>query len=355
MDIKVFQSIDPGDYKVTPFVATKTISITDQDYTNIGSKLFRGEYQQVRFQEQGFYLHNISASGYTQNALGTDYGLTSNGQGTDVNYHFIKQRFYGSQNPYESFGGNNDGEDRFLGSRVNLISVPYKVVGEGFTPGTITVTDSSTGTDRTFSDDKKGNLIDNSVTNLAPSSSLITHFNFNGEFIDGMNLSLELQDTNKTLGEYFESNDKKGIVAKNGEDTDLKLYNIAYETGKWGLAAKFSGSKSYGKIEDSKYFDFPRDYDFAISMWGKIPPSQSVTTNSSNFIIGKNGNGVATINENLGGENQQNQPGILSQSFSTSSKFPFEITTFNQSSDNKVKINFTSRGGMYTPNTRTTQ
>ena len=125
MDIKVFQSIDPGDFKVTPFVATKTISITDQDYTNIGSKLFRGEYQQVRFQEQGFYLHNISASGYTQNALGTEYGLTSNGQGTDVNYHFIKQRFYGSQNPYESFGGNNDAEDRFLGSRVNLVSVPY--------------------------------------------------------------------------------------------------------------------------------------------------------------------------------------------------------------------------------------
>ena len=355
MDIKVFQSIDPGDFKVTPFVATKTISITDQDYTNIGSKLFRGEYQQVRFQEQGFYLHNISASGYTQNALGTDYGLTSNGQGTDVNYHFIKQRFYGSQNPYESFGGNNDAEDRFLGSRVNLVSVPYNVVGEGFTPGTITITDNSTGTERTLSDDKKGNLIDNSVTNLAPSSSLITHFNFNGEFIDGLNLSLELQDTNKTLEIYKESNDVKGMVAKNGEDTDLKLYNIAYETGKWGLAAKFSGSKSYGQIDDSKYFDFPRNYDFAISMWIKIPPSQSYTTNSSNFIIGKNGNGIATINENLGGENKENQPGILSQSFATSSKFPFEITTFNQTSDNKGKINFSRRGGMFTPSTMTTQ
>ena len=355
MDIKVFQSIDPGDFKVTPFVATKTISITDQDYTNIGSKLFRGEYQQVRFQEQGFYLHNISASGYTQNALGTDYGLTSNGQGTDVNYHFIKQRFYGSQNPYESFGGNNDAEDRFLGSRVNLVSVPYNVVGEGFTPGTITITDNSTGTERTLSDDKKGNLIDNSVTNLAPSSSLITHFNFNGEFIDGLNLSLELQDTNKTLEIYKESNDVKGVVAKNGEDTDLKLYNIAYETGKWGLAAKFSGSKSYGQIDDSKYFDFPRNYDFAISMWIKIPPSQSYTTNSSNFIIGKNGNGIATINENLGGENKENQPGILSQSFATSSKFPFEITTFNQTSDNKGKINFSRRGGMFTPSTMTTQ
>ena len=355
MDIKVFQSIDPGDFKVTPFVATKTISITDQDYTNIGSKLFRGEYQQVRFQEQGFYLHNISASGYTQNALGTDYGLTSNGQGTDVNYHFIKQRFYGSQNPYESFGGNNDAEDRFLGSRVNLVSVPYNVVGEGFTPGTITITDNSTGTERTLSDDKKGNLIDNSVTNLAPSSSLITHFNFNGEFIDGLNLSLELQDTSKTLEIYKESNDVKGMVAKNGEDTDLKLYNIAYETGKWGLAAKFSGSKSYGQIDDSKYFDFPRNYDFAISMWIKIPPSQSYTTNSSNFIIGKNGNGIATINENLGGENKENQPGILSQSFATSSKFPFEITTFNQTSDNKGKINFSRRGGMFTPSTMTTQ
>ena len=355
MDIKVSQSIDPGDFKVTPFVATKTISITDQDYTNIGSKLFRGEYQQVRFQEQGFYLHNISASGYTQNALGTDYGLTSNGQGTDVNYHFIKQRFYGSQNPYESFGGNNDAEDRFLGSRVNLVSVPYNVVGEGFTPGTITITDNSTGTERTLSDDKKGNLIDNSVTNLAPSSSLITHFNFNGEFIDGLNLSLELQDTNKTLEIYKESNDVKGMVAKNGEDTDLKLYNIAYETGKWGLAAKFSGSKSYGQIDDSKYFDFPRNYDFAISMWIKIPPSQSYTTNSSNFIIGKNGNGIATINENLGGENKENQPGILSQSFATSSKFPFEITTFNQTSDNKGKINFSRRGGMFTPSTMTTQ
>jgi hypothetical protein len=355
MDIKVFQSIDPGDFSVTPFVATKTFSVTDQTYTTIGAKMFRGEYEQVRFQEQGFYLHNISASGYTQNAIETSYGLTSNGQGTDVNYHFIKNRFYGSQNPFESFGGNNDDEDRFLGSRVSLISIPYNVVGEGFTPGTITITDSSTGTERTLSDDKKGNLIDNSVTNLAPSSSLVTHFNFNGEFIDGLNLSLELKDTNKKLEEYMESNDKKGIVAKSGEDTDLSLYNVSYETGKWGLASKFSGSKSYGKIPDSKYFDFPKDYDFAISMWVKIPPSQSYTTNTSNFIVGKNGNGIATINENLGGDNQQNQPGILSQSFATSSKFPFEITTFNQSSANKGKINFSRRGGMFTPSTMTTQ
>ncbi len=55
--------------------------------------MFRGEYEQVRFQEQGFYLHNISASGYTQNAIETSYGLTSNGQGVDVNYHFIKIDF----------------------------------------------------------------------------------------------------------------------------------------------------------------------------------------------------------------------------------------------------------------------
>ena len=355
MDIKVFQSIDPGDYKVTPFVATKTISVTDSNYTNNGTKMFRGVYKQSRFQDQGFYLHNISSSAYSRDSLETNYGLTSNGDGVDVNYHFIKQRFYASQNPYESFGGNNDAEDRFLGSRVNLISVPYNVVGEGFTPGTITITDNSTGTERTLTDDKKGNLIDNSVTNLAPSSSLITHFNFNGEFIDGLNLSLELQDTNKTLEIYKESNDVKGMVAKNGEDTDLKLYNIAYETGKWGLAAKFSGSKSYGQIDDSKYFDFPRNYDFAISMWINIPPSQSYTTNTSNFIIGKNGNGIATINENLGGENKENQPGILSQSFATSSKFPFEITTFNQTSANKGKISFSRRGGMFTPSTMTTQ
>ena len=221
MDIKVFQSIDPGDYKVTPFVATKTISVTDSNYTNNGTKMFRGVYKQSRFQDQGFYLHNISSSAYSRDSLGTNYGLTSNGDGVDVNYHFIKQRFYASQNPYESFGGNNDAEDRFLGSRVNLVSVPYNVVGEGFTPGTVTVTDSSTGTERTLTDDKKGNLIDNSVTNLAPSSSLVTHFNFNGEFIDGLNLSLELQDTNKKLELYKESNDVKGKVAKNGKDTDL--------------------------------------------------------------------------------------------------------------------------------------
>ena len=90
-------------------------------------------------------------------------------------------------------------------------------------------------------------------------------------------------------------------------------------------------------------------------MWVKIPLSQSYTTNSSNFIVGKNGNGIATINENLGGENQQNQPGILSQSFATSSKFPFEITTFNQTSANVGKINFSRRGGMFTPSTMTTQ
>ena len=168
-------------------------------------------------------------------------------------------------------------------------------------------------------------------------------------------MSLELQDTNKKLELYKETNDVKGKVAKSGNDTDLKLYNISYETGKWGLGAIFSGSKSYGKVEDSKYFDFPKSYDFAISMWIKIPPSQSVTTNSSNFIIGKNGNGFSTINENLGGENSENQPGILSQSFATSSKFPFEITTFNQTSGNKGKINFSRRGGMFTPSTMTTQ
>ena len=166
MDIKVFQSIDPGDYKVTPFVATKTISVTDSNYTNNGTKMFRGVYKQSRFQDEGFYLHNISSSAYSRDSLGTNYGLTSNGDGVDVNYHFIKQRFYASQNPYESFGGNNDAEDRFLGSRVNLVSVPYNVVGEGFTPGTVTVTDSSTGTERTLTDDKKGNLIDKIKDNI---------------------------------------------------------------------------------------------------------------------------------------------------------------------------------------------
>ena len=89
--------------------------------------MFRGEYEQVRFQEHGFYLHNISASGYTQNAIETSYGLTSNGQGTDVNYHFIKNRFYGSQNPFESFGGNNDGEDRFLGAVLHAPCVGWGV------------------------------------------------------------------------------------------------------------------------------------------------------------------------------------------------------------------------------------
>ena len=129
-----------------------------------------------------------------------------------------------------------------------------------------------------------------------------------------MNLALENQDVDITLGEYLESNDKKGKVAKNGKDTDLKLFNIKYETGKWGLGSIFSGSQSYGQVDDSKYFDFPRDYDFAIAMWVKIPLSQSYTTNSSNFIIGKNGNGFSTINENLGGENSENQPDhILNQ------------------------------------------
>ena len=93
MDIKVFQSIDPGDYKVTPFVATKTISVTDSNYTNNGTKMFRGVYKQSRFQDQGFYLHNISSSAYSRDSLETNYGLTSNGDGVDVNYHFIKQGF----------------------------------------------------------------------------------------------------------------------------------------------------------------------------------------------------------------------------------------------------------------------
>ena len=74
MDIKVFQSIDPGDYKVTPFVATKTISVTDSNYTNNGTKMFRGVYKQSRFQDEGFYLHNISSSAYSRDSLGTNYG-----------------------------------------------------------------------------------------------------------------------------------------------------------------------------------------------------------------------------------------------------------------------------------------
>ena len=117
-----------------------------------------------------------------------------------------------------------------------------------------------------------------------------------------------------------------GIITTEGSDTS-------------GVCANFS--ESYLRVENSELFNFPNEFNFAISFWLNIPPTQSIQNFNSNPLFDKK-----TI-KMLDGS--KNNTGIFSvDSILTSTQYPFDIELNNHNSQNPNTIKFKQSSGIQT-------
>ena len=114
-----------------------------------------------------------------------------------------------------------------------------------------------------------------------------------------------------------------------------------HSASKHGAGAMLTGQRgniydpnkySFFRAEKHDKLDFRRDEDFALSLWAKLPPSQSDTTGLFNYIV-TSGQGDHTD--------------LNSPSGHWSSNFPFDLVMYNQTAGVREQANLTFRQQAY--------
>lgn len=83
-------------------------------------------------------------------------------------YYSISRSFYDRNDQFY----HTNGQARYLYDSASILAIPQNYIGNGISPGTLTITDRSSGSVITIVDDKKGNLIDTSLpTNILSGST----------------------------------------------------------------------------------------------------------------------------------------------------------------------------------------
>lgn len=218
-----------------------------------------------------------------------------------------------------------------LGISASYLSIPYNDHGEGIKPGSFSIT-SSFGYN--IKEDSNGNLYDDSIDSgsFTNPRKLVSYWGFNDEF-------RKFKYTYGTYGKaemdyvsrVFEPDTK--TIVKNAElQPGVKINNTS---SAFGLGFD---STAYCLTRDRKEYSFDSSEDFTLSLWVKLPVSQSNTDSTVNTIIGKKGvifKEMYGLQDKYNQNNQIVQVEYLSASFVDESinVFPYFVGVYNQSAD----------------------
>ncbi len=161
----IFKNLDPTDALITPFKTYKDFTFTQADS---GSGVYCIEGLSGSW-------HNFDTSTAASHSFG-EYNAHSASVGKDPwsqgtwykipTYWSMRHLYYRDGNiPYQSFGNTDTNKCyRDLHNRINVISIPQQFYNEGIKPGSVKLTDDSTGVTYTIFDDGHGNLYDNTYS-----------------------------------------------------------------------------------------------------------------------------------------------------------------------------------------------
>jgi hypothetical protein len=280
MSSTIFKSIDS--YNIFPFKSYKQWTFTNSDITQ--------------------YSSSVNEIIFVSRSLDTNVGTNASGFNKRTLFDTIHRAFYYSSDfPLASYG-RLDGEQKNLYNRASVVSIGREYFGERIKPGSISITDTSTGS-ISIQDDYNGNLYDTNVTNLVPSGNLVGYWNFDDAFV-------------------VSSNTAQVFALKNSVRTTqfCNAYKTYFSSGVFNGDIRFSGiSSSFAVVQNHPSFNFRNYENYAVSLWVNIPTSQSVSHGSKNSIIEKwNGTGG----------------------------YPFAIRTYNQAdTTNKGRIEASTHDG----------
>tara|TARA_Y100001937_G_C7108252_1_gene326154 strand:+ start:8 stop:1753 length:1746 start_codon:yes stop_codon:yes gene_type:complete len=205
----------------------------------------------------------------------------------------------------------------------SIISIPQNKFGGGIKPGSVTITDNSKAA-------ASASLF-LSESKHTPECGIIHDTIIDKtKFVDKKHLQFYLGFQKGIFNKKYKAKLDDGprsnpIVANNL--TIVKGINTTGEVSASGYGAESKNtSYLYSTTNTHNYNFFTQQNDFAVSMWVKLPPSQSYTNNLTNTLIKKRNHKKNPYNVD------PRQQQFVTES---DSQFPFDISVYNQTAGAK--------------------
>ncbi len=344
MSAGIFKEFRPEDVDISPFVAHKRWTVSNEEGISSAADIsISGSY----YTGSSVYLGTFSTASKGLNGFVSESSTEPayNGKYEFIVHSNIDKMFYryaqnGIQNEQQAIAFQShypDIEHRDLHRRVAVVSIPQQIWGEGIKRGSIMIKDRSGATDINIKDDSYTNLYDESIdtTNMIDDSKLLLHVPFSEGF-------RYTKFNSNSIGHY--QKEKPGLHYNSAYPHRVVVRNGKFEKGMHGYGMTLDGTsgsyvitKRLGDIDPST--DFGRAQEFAMSMWLKIPTSQSVFSsmwgNYENVPTFQTGYRVAHRKPKA-----HNQNTIVSNRKSpwNTAPFPFHIEVGNSKGSDKGKV-----------------
>ncbi len=276
-----FKTFNPEDASQTPFVAHKQWTISDGQLdsaiiANTGSKATGSSY----------YLATYSTSSTRGFQSGSSAEPSHNNKYDFIMHSSIDQMFYrfsqkGLENesnakPCQWYDGNRQNRD--LHRYAHVVSIPQAIYGEGIQKNSVVVVDNPTGI--ILKDDGYANLYDGTIdtSNFVGDDNLVVHVPFSEgyKYLRPPHAGYRIQSVSQ--GRHY--GNKPGLNYNGPFPFNVSTHKVTFVDGMHGYGMELAGnSGSYAIL--NKMGSGPTQYgtnqEFAVSMWLKIPVSQSVS------------------------------------------------------------------------------
>lgn len=381
-----FKKLRNGDYNIRPFIANKTWFYSSDDVirpadstkeevdivwsnanltffamiTNWISQLGTTEitvqpssrFTNLDGKEIGifrfYYPENDKYFGNILNISSSLYSNTFDYQMIDPKliWYYIDHNFYKDYSNSRHAATITDFDSNsYLSETGSILLLPRVFYGEGIVKNSFKLSNFNNESVLKFDiiDDGFGSVLDTTFdeTKFVDKKKCLIYVGFNEKYREYNFVNKKLNyvlDYSNNLNEVSVINPKKisyhpGIKTN---DTDENT----------GVCANFSGS--FLKIENSELFNFPNEYNFAISFWVNIPPTQSIQDSKHNSIFDKKT--IRMIDA------FKSSTGIFSiEDTIISDQYPFDIVLNNHNSNNPNTISFKQSSGIETVETITSE
>ena len=310
---KVFKRIFNQGITKYPYTAYKKYEVTDINHSSsFEISVFRG------ISPNGIHTE-VSESKHQ--GIQFDSDLLTQSRAVVSVMNKIPQKVMWSSIDSSCFKGGHGGH--LLHPTASIISIPQNKFGLGIKPGSVTITDHSKAAASAslfLSESKHTNecgIIHDTV---------IDHT----KFVDKKYLQFYLGFQDGTFNKFYKKSQEDSPKGNSVNVNKLKVVRGITTTGE--VSASGYGVQTtqtsyiYSTMGTHNYNFFTPSNDFAISMWIKLPPSQSYTTNQTNTLIKKSNQKRDPYNYNSG---------IAQLHRPTDGQFPFDISVFNQTAGAK--------------------
>ena len=310
----VFKKIPNDNINITRFQSFKNWTITEASISSSANV-----YQAIQPYRPDNFKINLNYNTDSTELLNPDSSYEkSHWLGLNETFYTDKKETVGTEHPSLT--------KKLLFESASILSIPQITFGERIKANSVAITDKSImrylNSNMTLQDDGNGNLYDTAISSASfiAQKDIIAQWGFNDQF--------------------YHPN-KKILYGKLTDDTQFKI-PLEYTNSTFVPGITTTGTQSLsvgymiqldgdGCLWNNNFEDvnFDKNDDFAISLWAKLPLSQSMVSQSVNWLLSKQGQVYQLVGDYAGIEKTyEYQDYNLSPT--SVRQFPFAEQVYNQ-------------------------